>query len=165
MRSEFVSRTCGSVRSSRLVLFHPTRQKECSVKNVWFFRHGCDKSRYFMISNLRPSPFNRRPFNSQTSADYYPSKPHIPEDTLASAEVQIERKMFVFTLKENERGRLLRITEDAGTWAGFRVSVDEPIFALKRESYAGNFKRNTSVIFISRKYKLRLESAFCCGHK
>ena len=28
--------------------------------------------------------------------------------------VQIERKMFVFTLKENPRGRFLRITEDVG---------------------------------------------------
>ena len=29
-------------------------------------------------------------------------------------QVQIERKTFVFTLKENPRGRFLRISEDAG---------------------------------------------------
>ncbi|MGB7748674.1 MAG: DNA-binding protein [Verrucomicrobiia bacterium] len=29
-------------------------------------------------------------------------------------EVQIERKTFVLTLKENPRGRFLRITEDVG---------------------------------------------------
>jgi hypothetical protein len=31
-----------------------------------------------------------------------------------SERVQIERKTFVFTLKENPRGRFLRITEDVG---------------------------------------------------
>jgi hypothetical protein len=33
---------------------------------------------------------------------------------LATEKVQIERKSFVFTLKENPRGRFLRITEDVG---------------------------------------------------
>ena len=59
-----------------------------------------------MISNERPSPFARRPFGQP--------KPPVNEDTLKSAEVQIERKTFVFTLKENPRGRFLRITEDVG---------------------------------------------------
>ena len=36
------------------------------------------------------------------------------EDTLHTAEIQIERKLFIFTLKENPRGRFLRITEDVG---------------------------------------------------
>ena len=34
------------------------------------------------------------------------------EETLKTDKVQIERKMFVFALKENPRGRFLRITED-----------------------------------------------------
>ncbi|MFZ0828244.1 MAG: DNA-binding protein [Verrucomicrobiia bacterium] len=33
------------------------------------------------------------------------------EHTIRSAEVQIERKMFFLSLKENPRGRFLRITE------------------------------------------------------
>ena len=33
---------------------------------------------------------------------------------MASEKLQIERKTFVFTLKENPRGRFLRITEDVG---------------------------------------------------
>ena len=33
---------------------------------------------------------------------------------MKSEKVQIERKTFVFTLKENPRGRFLRITEDVG---------------------------------------------------
>jgi len=36
------------------------------------------------------------------------------EDTLRSEKIQIERKTFVFSLKENPRGRFLRITEDVG---------------------------------------------------
>jgi len=36
----------------------------------------------------------------------------VVEDTLRSDKVQIERKTFLFTLKENPRGRFLRITED-----------------------------------------------------
>lgn len=70
-----------------------------------------------MISNERPSPFYRRPFfqKSAASAHYPPPfKPAVHEDTLKTVEVQVERKVFILTLKENLRGRLLRITEDSG---------------------------------------------------
>jgi hypothetical protein len=59
-----------------------------------------------MISNERPSPFAERPFTRP--------RPPVNEDTLKSGQVQIERKTFVLTLKENPRGRFLRITEDVG---------------------------------------------------
>jgi hypothetical protein len=59
-----------------------------------------------MISNERPSPYGQRPYGTP--------KPHVAEDTLKSEKIQIERKTFVFTLKENPRGRFLRITEDVG---------------------------------------------------
>jgi len=39
-------------------------------------------------------------------------KPHVEEKTLRSETVHIERKTFIFSLKENPRGRFLRITED-----------------------------------------------------
>jgi hypothetical protein len=58
-----------------------------------------------MISNERPSPYGRRAFNQQP-------RPQVQEDTLKSDKVQIERKTFLFALKENPRGRFLRITED-----------------------------------------------------
>jgi hypothetical protein len=61
-----------------------------------------------MISNDRPSPFGSRSYGS------YPPKPPVNEDTLKTEKIQIERKTFVFTLKENPRGRFLRITEDVG---------------------------------------------------
>jgi len=59
-----------------------------------------------MISNERASPYGHRP--------YGPPKPHVNEETIRSDKVQIERKTFVFALKENPRGRFLRITEDVG---------------------------------------------------
>ena len=59
-----------------------------------------------MISNDRQSSYGNR--------SYGPSKPPVAEDTLKSDKVQIERKTFVFALKENPRGRFLRITEDVG---------------------------------------------------
>ena len=59
-----------------------------------------------MISNDRPSPFGNRQYGAP--------KPPVNEETLRSDKVQIERKTFVFALKENPRGRFLRITEDVG---------------------------------------------------
>jgi len=72
-----------------------------------------------MISNERPSPYGRQPYQSHGHSTYGAPKygqpkPFVQEDTLKTAEVQIERKFFVFTLKENPRGRFLRITEDVG---------------------------------------------------
>ena len=71
-----------------------------------------------MISNERPSPYGHRPQNSYGHGGGYgggqsgPPKQAVVEDTLRTDKVQIERKTFVFTLKENPRGRFLRITED-----------------------------------------------------
>jgi len=59
-----------------------------------------------MISNDRPSPFGNRQYGAP--------KPPTNEETLKSDKVQIERKTFLFALKENPRGRFLRITEDVG---------------------------------------------------
>jgi hypothetical protein len=38
----------------------------------------------------------------------------VNEDTLRTEKMQIERKTLVLALKENPRGRFLRITEDGG---------------------------------------------------
>lgn len=71
-----------------------------------------------MISNERPSPFHRQPYRQSYHQPYgqqpVPPRPVVQEDTLKSAEVQIERKFFVFTLKENPRGRFLRVSEEVG---------------------------------------------------
>ncbi len=93
-----------------------------------------------MISNERPSPFGRRPYQSQgygapqgNYGNYNQApRPPVNEDTLKTAEVQVERKHFVFTLKENPRGRFLRITEDVG---GRRDTIIIPSTGL------GEFKK------------------------
>jgi len=59
-----------------------------------------------MISNKRSFPQGNRPHGHP--------KPVVNEETIRSDRVQIERKTFVFALKENPRGRFLRITEDVG---------------------------------------------------
>ncbi len=73
-----------------------------------------------MFSSERSS-YGRRPYQSQGYGNSKYNQPYnqqprppVNEDTLKTAEVQVERKNFVFTLKENPRGRFLRITEDVG---------------------------------------------------
>ena len=61
-----------------------------------------------MISNERPSPSGYRSYGGGN-----PKQP-LSEEILKSEQLQIERKMFTFALKENPRGRFLRITEDVG---------------------------------------------------
>jgi hypothetical protein len=97
-----------------------------------------------MISNERPSPYGRGNGNSwnhssqqnpnYSNPNYNPNynpnwqpKPPVREDSLKSGQVQIERKNFIFSLKENPRGRLLRITEDI---AGRHNSIIIPATGL-----------------------------------
>jgi hypothetical protein len=75
-----------------------------------------------MISNERPSPHGSRPHGGTSS------KPPTVEDTIKSDKIQIERKLFVFTLKENPRGRFLRITEDVN---GRRDTIIIPATGLE----------------------------------
>lgn len=75
-----------------------------------------------MISNERRWPSYRSPQQQQRQpygGNYYerpqqqPMRPPIHEDTLETRQLQIERKYFLLTLKENPRGRFLRIAEEA----------------------------------------------------
>ena len=75
-----------------------------------------------MISNERPSPQGYRSYSAG------PPKPPVNEDTLRTEKIQIERKTFIFTLKENPRGRFLRITEDVN---GRRDNVIIPSTGLE----------------------------------
>ena len=59
-----------------------------------------------MISNGQPSPYDSSP--PQTP------RPLVTEETLKTDKIQIERKTFLLALKENPRGRFLRITEEVG---------------------------------------------------
>ena len=82
-----------------------------------------------MISNERPSPYVR-PYQryGYGHPQYDQPRPQVNEDTLKSAEIQVERKTFLFTLKENVRGRFLRITEDG---VGRRNSIIIPVTGLE----------------------------------
>ena len=55
--------------------------------------------------------------NERSAQGYTPygaasTKPAVAEETLKTEKIQIERKTFVFALKENPRGRFLRMTDD-----------------------------------------------------
>ena len=76
-----------------------------------------------MISNELPSPYGNRAYEYG-----YTPKPHVAEDTLKTEKIQVERKTFVLTLRENPRGRFLRITEDVG---GRRDSIMIPSTGLE----------------------------------
>jgi hypothetical protein len=76
-----------------------------------------------MISSERPSPFGQRPYERP----YAQSKPPVNEDTIRVEQLQIERKTFFLTLKENARGRFLRISEESG---GKRNSIMIPSTGL-----------------------------------
>jgi hypothetical protein len=82
-----------------------------------------------MISNERPSPYDR-PYQrfDYGHPQYDQPRPQVNEDTLTSTEIQVERKVFIFTLKENVRGRFLRITEDG---VGRRNSIIIPATGLE----------------------------------
>ena len=65
-----------------------------------------------MNSSNHPSAYGYQPYG--TPGHYYPPKPPIQEDTLHAGRLDVERKTFVLALKENPRGRFLRITEKKG---------------------------------------------------
>jgi hypothetical protein len=66
-----------------------------------------------MISNERsPSGYSGYGGGGPNYSGGGGPKPAINEETLKTEKIQIERKTFVFALKENPRGRFLRITED-----------------------------------------------------
>jgi hypothetical protein len=79
-----------------------------------------------MISNERHSSFGHQPYHQHHAAQE--PRPFVQEDTLKSVEIQIERKAFHLTLKENPRGRFLRISEEGGSK---RNSIIIPATGLK----------------------------------
>lgn len=52
--------------------------------------------------------------HSYGNRDFENRRPPTNETVICSERLQIERKSFQFTLKENPRGRFLRITEEVG---------------------------------------------------
>lgn len=73
-----------------------------------------------MISNERTLP--------QGNRQHGQGKTPVPEETIKTEKIQIERKTFIFSLKENPRGRFLRITEDV---SGRRDTIIVPAPGLE----------------------------------
>ena len=65
----------------------------------------------FFMMNERHSSFG---YSGGTYGGMGQHKPPVAEDTIKAEKIQVERKTFVIALKENPRGRFLRITEDVG---------------------------------------------------
>ena len=63
-----------------------------------------------MNSSNHPAAYGYQP---PTPYGFSPQKPRVPDVLLKELFVQIERKLFVLTLKQNDRGRFLRLTEEA----------------------------------------------------
>jgi len=64
----------------------------------------------------------RSPYGGRQQYGHSP-KPPQNEETLCTEKIQVERKTFILTLRENPRGRFLRITEGVG---GRRDSIIIP---------------------------------------
>lgn len=80
-----------------------------------------------MYASERPSSHGNRP-STRRPATRHPNRQKVPEETIRVERLQVERKSFIFTLKENPRGRFLRITEDVG---GRRDSIIIPTTGLE----------------------------------
>jgi len=63
-----------------------------------------------MFSNERRSPYGRQPYGFHQPQPFH-AKPPVQEDTLCQREWATERKSFRLLLKENPRGRFVRIVE------------------------------------------------------
>src|SRR6266568_4281987 len=100
-----------------------------------------------MFSNELNSQYVRRPYESRPNSQ---PRPQIIEDTLRSLELQIERNALVLTLKENQRGRFLRIIEvrDPRTIASMRfvVVVVRLAFGGFRHHFFRGFARHLFVV-------------------
>ena len=68
-----------------------------------------------MNSNDHPSAYGYQPSHPYRNYPQRPplDRPRVPEVMLKELYVQVERKLFVLELKQNERGRFLRLTEEA----------------------------------------------------
>ena len=110
-----------------------------------------------MISHERPSPYYRRPYQKPYQQPYQghyqqygnqQPRPQIQEETLKTCNLEVERKSFRLALKENSRGRFLRVTESGGNkfssivvpasgLADFQLMINEMV-SVARDVLADN---------------------------
>jgi len=78
-----------------------------------------------MLASFQPAGTRETMISNERS--YSPRTPS-NEETLRTESIQVERKSFLLSLKENPRGRFLRISEDVG---GRRNSIIIPAPGLE----------------------------------
>ena len=96
-----------------------------------------------MNSNNHPSAYGYQP---PPSPVHYPppnafGQPRLPEVLLKEMFVQVERKLFVLELKQNEMGRFLRFTQEANdrrTYIAIPSTGLEEIYQVLGEMIAAN---------------------------
>ncbi len=81
-----------------------------------------------MNSNNHPSAYGYQPDGHGDNRSNERPWQAPPEDTLKTGSVEVERKTFILTLKENPRGRFLRIVESKGA---HRAAIIIPSTGLK----------------------------------
>lgn len=74
-----------------------------------------------MNSNNHPSAYGYQPPHRKGD---YPQPARLPEVLLKELYVQVEHKLFALELKQNERGRFLRVTEEVGGWVNTIIIPD-----------------------------------------
>jgi hypothetical protein len=84
-----------------------------------------------MYPSERPSSYGGNRPHSHRQHQQHGNRQQVPEETIRTERIQIERKSFIFTLKENPRGRFLRITEDVN---GRRDNIIIPTTGLEEFS-------------------------------
>lgn len=77
---------------------------------------GLERKNGTMNGHGYSSPHGRRAYGSQqhfghNPYDHYETRPKMAETTLRESEIAIERKLFTLALKENPKGRFLRVVE------------------------------------------------------
>lgn len=83
-----------------------------------------------MKSYDHASPYHRQPYRPPYSP--LPPRPFVQEDTLKSELIHIERKSFLLMLKENPRGRFLRISEEVGGKRNAIIIPSTGLFEFKK---------------------------------
>ena len=78
-----------------------------------------------MNSNNHPAAYGYQPDGAGGNVRPWQAP---PEDTIKTSSIEVERKQFTLSLKENPRGRFLRIVENKGT---HRATIIIPSTGLK----------------------------------
>ena len=75
------------------------------------------------------------------------SGPRMASEPIASEKVTIDRKVFFLDLKENQRGRFMKITEDVRRYAADLGVANEKALELGMEDKSREFREKGSEVY------------------